>query len=381
MQFLTLPKKSAIAGAVLAVFGGGALALLGDAEAEAPAVPAPRASITVQLVAPSSATFEQAIAATGTIRARDELIVGSDASGVRLLEVLVEAGSVVRAGQLLARADDAQLSAQLAQQRAAVRQAQAEAALARVNAERADRLRQSGVYSTETWQTRNTEAVAADARLALAVARRRELEVMLSHTRVVAPADGVIASRSATVGAVMQPGVELFRLIRGGELEWLAELPNHSIGKVAPGAMAQLTLDDGRTIEAPVRLVEPTMDRGTRYGLVHVALPPAGALFAGSQARGRIRVGTVQGAALPESAVFTRDGYPFVYVLDESNVAHRRRVETGARQGGLVQVAGLAPGARVVGAGGGFVKDGELVLVAPADPARLARAPAAGDAS
>ncbi|WP_127996252.1 efflux RND transporter periplasmic adaptor subunit [Piscinibacter defluvii] len=351
------------------VLGGTALAL-GGKERTPPAAdvaPGAAAALTVDLVRPSTRTLPRSLAASGSLAARDELIVGSDANGVRLTEVLVEVGARVRRGQLLARGDDAQLQAQLAQQEALIRQAQAEKVQADANLERAERIVDSGIYSVETVQARRTAALAAAAKLELARAQRQELEVRLAHTRVLAPADGVIARRSASVGQVVQSGVELFRLIRGGELEWLAELPDHALGQVQPGAAAQIVLADGRRMDGTVRLVTPTVDTRSRNGLVHVALPAEATLKAGGHARGEIVVASATILTLPESVVLSRDGQPFVFLVGADGVARLTRISTGTRQRGLVEVTGgLEPDAPVVSAGAGFVKDGERVQVAPA---------------
>jgi RND family efflux transporter MFP subunit len=164
--------------------------------------------MTVNVISPTPMTFDRAIAATGTVTARDELIIGSDAAGVRLVEVLVDVGSFVQKGQLLARGDDAQLRAQLAQQDALVKQARIELSLAQGNLERAEQLQKAGFYSTEAVHTRQSAAATAAAKVEVARAQRHELEVQIAHTRVVAPANGVIAKKAATVGAVVQPGVE-----------------------------------------------------------------------------------------------------------------------------------------------------------------------------
>lgn len=351
------------------VLGGTALALGGKERTPPAAVAAPgaAAALTVDLVRPSTRTLPRSLAASGSLAARDELIVGSDANGVRLTEVLVEVGARVRRGQLLARGDDAQLQAQLAQQEALIRQAQAEKVQADANLERAERIVDSGIYSVETVQARRTAALAAAARLELARAQRQELEVRLAHTRVLAPADGVIARRSASVGQVVQSGVELFRLIRGGELEWLAELPDHALGQVQPGAAAQIVLADGRRLDGTVRLVAPTVDTRSRNGLVHVALPAEATLKAGGHARGEIVVASATMLTLPESVVLSRDGQPFVFLVGADGVARLTRISTGTRQRGLVEVTGgLERDAPVVSAGAGFVKDGERVQVAPA---------------
>jgi HlyD family secretion protein len=353
-------KKSIVATGIAATALAAAIALIGR---EGPkAAPAPVPSLTVGVVSPEPASFMRAVAATGTVNARDELLIGSDASGVRLTEVLVDVGSVVRKGQLLARADDAQLQAQLAQQVAARKQAEAENAQAQANWERAQQL--TDFFSVETVQTRRTAAATAQAKVDLAKAHCDELRIKIAHARVHAPAAGVIARRSATVGAVVQQGNELFRLIRDGELEWRAELPSHSIAQVRAGNEVRLTLDNGDTLSGSVRLVAPTMDAATRNGIVYVAFKDQNVLKAGSHARGEILLEQAQSLSLPDASVLTRDGYPFVYTVGADNVARLTRVATGTRQSGRVEIsAGLRAGDRVVGAGAGFVKDGDLVRV------------------
>lgn len=366
-----------MAGAGLIVLGAAAVALFGQLRSAAaePDAHRPEPSLTVKVVEPALTVFDRSIAATGTIHPRDELVVGSDATGVRLVEVLVEEGSAVRQGQLLARGDDALLRAQLAQQDASIRQARIDLELAQDNLQRAERLLQAGFYSVEAVQGKRSSAAVAAAKVEVALAQRRELEVQLARTRVVAPANGVISKKSATVGAVIQPGTELFRLMRDGQLEWLAELPSHSLVKVAAGAPARIALDDGRMIQATVRMVSPTIDAGTRNGRVHVLLPNGEPFKAGGHTRGEILVGSGQALAVPEASVLMRDGHPHVYLVGEGEVVRLTRIETGARQRGLVEVSGgLAPQARVVSTGAGFVKDGDLVRVAPAAEQRVARA-------
>lgn len=350
----------------LVAFAGAGAALLGQERADARpgAVPLAPAALTVAVTSPQMVTLPRSLAAQGSVSARDELVIGADANGVRLTTLLADTGDTVRRGQLLARGDDAQLRAQLAQQHALVRQAEVELAQAEANLERADRVQDSGIYSVEAVQTRRTAAQAAAAKLALAQAQQAELEVRLAHTTVHAPADGVIARRSASVGMVMQPGVELFRLIRDDELEWLAELPDHALLRIQAGAVARIRLDDGRELEGRVRKVAPTIDPRTRNGLVHVALPAGSPLRAGGHARGEIVVAESPMLALPEGVVQVRDGQPFVFTVGADGVAQRTRIETGSRQRGLVEVtAGLAAEARVVATGAGFVKDGERVRV------------------
>jgi len=366
-RLLAIAVGVAVVGVTTIVFGR---QLVGSDDAATPktsaaAKPEAPTGVTVSLVSPLSMPFARSIAATGTVMARDELIIGSDASGVRLTEVPVEVGAQVQRGQLLARGDDALLRAELAQRDASLHQAQAELAQARDYLDRAERVVDAGVYSAEVLQTRRHNAAASQAKVDLAQAQRRELEVRIAQTRVLAPSAGVISKKMATVGQVVQPGSELFRMIKDGQLEWMAELPAHSMTQVQPGASVRVRLDGGEPIDATVRLIAPTLDASTRNGLVHVALPKATTIKAGTHANGEILIQQVRGIALPEAAVVTRDGYPFVYVVSADQVAHIKRIETGMRLRGLVEVtSGLVTDDKVVGIGAGFVKDGERVRVA-----------------
>lgn len=383
MSSFPKPRHKIAAAIGVLMLGATALTLAGKSTPADTAPAKPRSmSLTVSVIAPQSQTLARTLAASGSISAKDELVIGSDASGQRLTDVLVEVGTRVKRGQLLARADATQLLAQAQAQDAQVRQARAELAQAEANLERAERIKDSGVYSTEALQLRRTAAESAAARLELARAQRSETEVRLAHSRVLAPADGVIARRSATVGAVVQPGNELFRLIRDEQLEWLAELPGHALAQVQPGAAVRVTLDNGTAVEATVRLVEPTIDPRSRNGIVRVALPRGVALKAGGHANGEIATTRASMLTLPESVVFTRDGQPFVYVVGEGGVARLTRIETGLRQRGVVEVTrGVEPGMQVVATGAGFVKDGERVKVSTEPASGQAATPGQGVSS
>lgn len=350
-----------VAAALSASFATSASTTPNDAVAP---VAAPATALTVEVTRPQRRTVARALQAAGSVAAREELVIGSDANGVRLLEVRVDVGSTVRRGELLARGDDAPLQAQRRQLDAQIRQARVELAQAESNFERADRIRDSGVYSPEALQTRRTAADAAAARLELALAQAAELDLRIAQARVLAPAGGVIARRSATVGSVMQPGLELFRLIRDDEIEWRAELPDQAIEQVKPGALAVVRIDATRTVQGKVRLVAPTVDPRTRNGIAYVSLPPGTPLRSGGHAQGEVRVGSAEVWTLPESALLSRDGQAYVYVIGADGTARATRVQTGVRQAGAVEVVGLPAETAVVTTGAGFVKDGERVRVA-----------------
>lgn len=331
-----------------------------EAEAEAP-----KPVMTVELVTPQAQQWPQLLPASGNVAAWQEAIVGAEVGGARLLEVKVNVGDVVRKGDVLASLDPATLRAQVAQQDANVAQAIANLAKARADAKRAEELDKTGSISQQEIDQYRTAAATADAQLKLARAQYDVASLQLRYARVVAPDDGVISSRTATVGAVVGAGTELFRLIRGQRLEWRAEVPGDWLGRLHPGMRADIRRPgDGTTVAGTIRQIAPTVDLKTRNALVYVDLPKNAGLSAGQFAEGGFELAAQAVLSLPESAIVLRDGHRYVMTVDENNIVHQLKIETGARQGEAIAVSGeLSAATRVVKAGGSFIGDGDLIGV------------------
>jgi RND family efflux transporter MFP subunit len=310
-----------------------------------------------------------------------ETVVGPEIGGLRLTEVLVNVGDTVRRGQVLARLSGDTVRAELAQTRASLAEAQATLADAQANAERARKLQTTGAISAQQINQYLTLAQTARARVDAQRARLQADELRLTQTRVLAPDDGVISARTATVGAVVQAGQELFKLIRGGRLEWRAEVTAADLSRLAPGMNASLTAADGSIVAGRVRMVAPTIDPQTRNGIVFVDLPRGGSARAGMFARGEFEIGHSPALTLPQSAVLLRDGFSYVFRVGEDSRVTETRITTGRRVGDRIEVlGGLEPSARVVASGTGFLGDGDLVRVIDVNGAPLRSADTAGEA-
>lgn len=184
--------------------------------------------------------------------------------------------------------------------------------------------------------------------------------------RVIAPDDGVISAANASVGSTVQPGAELFRLIRKGRLEWRAELTAEELMQVRKGMSAEISVGEGRTVKGQVRAISPAVDPQTRYGHALVDLPNNSGLIAGLFARGEIRLGNAHEVAqtLPQTALVQRDGAAYVYVIAPDGKVQERKVVIGQRSGDRIEiVSGLEPGTSVVESGGAFLTDGDIVQV------------------
>jgi RND family efflux transporter MFP subunit len=339
-------------------------------EAARAKVPAGRPALSVAAVVAERASLPLTLAANGSIAAWQEASIGAEAPGWRLAEVRVNVGDVVRKGQLLATFAAEMPRADLAHARAAVAEGEAMLAEATANAQRARDLQSSGAWSAQQITQVLTAERTAAARLD---ALRAALQVQLlrvAMTQVLAPDDGVISARMATVGAVAGAGQELFRLIRGGRLEWRAEVAATDLAAIKPGSAVRVLPAGASPLAGRVRRVAPTVDPATRNGLVYVDLIAPGGAKAGMFARGEFELGASAALTLPHAAVLARDGFAWVFKLGADSRVALAKVSTGRRSGERVEiVGGLAEGESVVASGGGFLADGDLVRVVGGAPA------------
>lgn len=356
--------RLALALATLALLGA---IFLGDGPAPAPLDPAAtaaRPALSVSLTRPQLADWPQVLAADGNVVAWQEAVIGAEIDNFRISEVSVQVGQSVRKGQVLARIASDTVASELAEATAAVAELEAMAAEAKGNAARAAELQARGFYSGQLNLQYQTAERTALARLTAARARQQAAALRLARTSVLAPDDGVISARSATVGSLTQPGQELFRLIRGGRLEWRAELAAAELAQVRAGGEALLSGPDGAPVHGVVRMVAPSVDAKTRNGLVYVDLPQPGALRAGMFATGEFRLGQRPALTLPQSAVLLREGFAYVFRLAGEGRVAQVKVGLGRRVGERVEIVdGLDAQAEVVATGAGFLADGDAVKV------------------
>jgi RND family efflux transporter MFP subunit len=215
-----------------------------------------------------------------------------------------------------------------------------------------------------------TAARTATARLEAAQAGERVQQLRQAQTRVLASDAGVISARSATVGAVLPAGQELFRLIRRGRLEWRAEVAAADLARLRPGQAAHVTPAGGQTISGTLRMVAPTVETETRNGLAYVDLPPDATARAGMFARGELDIGKDLAMTLPQSAVLLRDGFTYVMRIGPGSRAMETKVTAGRRVGDRIEITGgIEASAQVVASGGAFLGDGDLVRVVDDLPA------------
>jgi len=352
----------------------------GDAPAKVDPSATAKPTLTVTVARPETSELNISLAANGNVAAWQEASVGSESNGLRLAEVRINVGDTVRKGQVLAIFSGETVQADVAQARAALAEARATAADAAGTAARARTLEATGAMSQQQINQYQTAEQTARARVEAAEAVLAAQQVRGRNTQVLAPDDGVISSRTATVGSVVNAGTELFRLIRQGRLEWRAEVTSAELGQVHAGTLAVITGASGAQVRGTVRSVAPTVDPQTRMALVYVDIPNlerSNGTKAGMFARGEFQLGRSGAITVPQAAVVPRDGFNHLMLLQQDQRVAQLKIETGRRVGDRVEITTpLPPDARVVVQGAGFLNDGDLVRVV--DPAA---APAAGKAA
>lgn len=321
-------------------------------------------ALTVDLVKLSPISISQNLAANGSIAPWQEAVIGAEVNGLMLNRVHVNVGDFVKGGQVLAEFSVSTLQADIEQAQANLAEAKAAALEAKDNASRARSIQETGALSAQQIEQLITAEATSKARVAALAATLQSQQIRFKQTKVYASDDGVISARAATVGAVVSPGQELFKLIRQGKLEWRAELTSSDIGKIKNGMQANISLPDGTNITGKVRSVSPMVDSQTRNAVVFVTLPTNAQAKAGMFARGNFVMGEMQTLALPASAVVMKDGFAYVMQVDAKNRVKQLKIQTGSRTGVHVQVLNLPDQNDLfVAAGGAFLADGDLVNV------------------
>ena len=207
-KFIIFSTIAAIAAALAASF------LVDRQPGKALSAAQTKPALTVEAIQPQGSNLPLRIGANGDVAAWQEASIGSEANGLLLSDVLANVGDQVSSGQVLAVFSDERVQADLAQARADEALAEATLVEASANAQRARDLQPTGVMSTQQITQYLTAERTAQARLEAQRANVHAHQIRLQQTRVRAPDDGVISGRSATVGAVVPAGQELFRMIR-----------------------------------------------------------------------------------------------------------------------------------------------------------------------
>lgn len=372
MSIISKPKfrRSAVIAVILLLVVVAAAVFLRPS-AKAPAATAPASAMTVEVIAPDRRDWPQTLQGSGPVTAWQELIVSPETGGYRVSALLVDVGDVVKRGQVLARLADDSLKVDLRKQEAVVAQSRSSLEQASAYVRRANAVGATGSLSEQQIEEYRISEATARATLRSSQADLDSVRLKLAQTRVLAPDDGVVSSKTGIVGNVVSAGTELFRLVRQGRLEWRPEFDARELASVKAGQKAELTLPNGERVGGTVRIAAPTLSTTTGRATVYVTLDSNDNARAGMFASGPIRLGSAPAATLAQTAIVMRDGRAYVYLVDADSKVSAKAVTTGRRQDDRVELLSPLPAdARVVASGGAFLSEGVQVTVKRSEAAR-----------
>ena len=319
---------------------------------------------TVTVSVPGRDQVATVIAGNGSLAARREMPVGVAGEGGQVRAVLVEPGSWVKAGQVLATVDRSVQSQTAASLAAQVNVAAADARIAQTELDRAQQLVGRGFISKADVDRRAATRDAARARLNVAQAQLQETRARNGRLDIRAPAAGLVLTRAVEPGQIVSSGTgTLFRVAAGGQMELRAQLPEVDLARLSTGVAAEVTpVGSTETFKGEVWQVSPVVDPQTRQGIARVALAYDPALRPGGFASVRIFAGARTVPQLPESAVLSDGKGNYVYVVDAANKVRRRAVTVGEVSDLGVSIAdGLNGTERVVQSAGAFLTGGQQI--------------------
>ncbi len=321
--------------------------------------------LTVTVSAPGQQTASTIVTGTGSLAAKREMPVGVAGEGGIVTRVLVDAGSWVQKGQVLAVVDRS-VQAQTAESLAAqIRVAEADAKLAQANLERAEKLVGNGFISRADIDQKTAARDQALARVRVAKAQFAETQARNRRLDIRAPEAGLVLARQIEPGQIVSSGSgTLFRMAMDGQLELRTQLAEADIQKLHVGAPAEVTPVGTQTsFQGQVWQVSPVIDPTSRLGIARIALPYNPALRPGGFASARIVAGSVTSVILPQSAVQSDQLGTYVYILNDKDEAVRRDVKTGDVSDQGVRISsGLTGSERVVMTAGAFLNPGQKVI-------------------
>jgi len=349
------------------------------------------AKVTKTEVSAEAANAESAgtplLNASGYIVARRKAVVSAKIQG-RLSSLLVEEGSRVREGQVIARLEDRDYLAQVERAEAAVQRAEADLAEARRQARVAEGLTRQQIGTRDALDGANSRVNVQEAALRQARADVEFYRAVLANTEIRAPFSGTVVKKMAEVGesvAPIPPGVNISTasgaIVALADLDTLeveVDVAESNVAKLGPDQPAEVSAEafPDRKYKGRLRQVIPTADRTKATVQVKVTIldkdkdlkpemsarvqfnekpAPLAPKAAGAPAP------TQSVVTAPESAIVTRDGKTVAFEILEGRVKIRP-VDVGAKTGGVARIkSGLYGGETLVDAPGKELKDGDPV--------------------
>jgi len=343
------------------IFAPFTLLMLAGCQEKAEEVPPPIRPVLSQIAAlqrlPGSSF-------AGTVQPKVQTAFGPRVAGL-LVARDVDTGDTVSRGQLLAALDPTALELAVGSARADLANAEATLANAVSVEQRTRALFKAGTETQAAVESAEQTSAAAQASVVQSGAALSKAEEQLSYSRITAAFDGVVTQTGAEVGQVVAAGASVVTVARPDDRDAVVDVPDGSaLLPVGTPFSVSLQINPGMTVNGKVREIAPAADAATRTRRVKIALEnPPESFRLGTTITASLKEAVVEQMVLPATAILSRDGKSYVWVVDEGEgTVKTREVVTGAEAGGgVVVTSGVEAGMRVVTAGVHGLKEGQKV--------------------
>ncbi len=298
---------------------------------------------------------------SGVVKGRYETNLSFQVGG-KIISRDVQAGSFVKAGEILMTIDPKDIVEQSHSADAQVASARAQLELAKSNLDRYTELFKSEAIAAVVLDQYKTQFDAAQAAYDAAVAQARQSQNALGYTTLTANADGVISEIAAEVGQVVAAGQTVLKLVQTNEFEVVVDIPENKISAVQIGQSVTINFWATKdVVSGSVREISPMADLASRTFTVKISLPEARNISLGMTANVSMRDEISPNAIiLPLSAIYQTGDAAQVWLVEDGKVS-LKKVEVTAFDDNNVRVHGLGAGDIVVVAGVQKLRDGQEV--------------------
>lgn len=304
--------------------------------------------MTVTLARAHTGTLQNTIEAHGKAVPRENIVVATDLSGIRVIEVLAEAGDMVTKGQVLARLDKSSLQHDHDVLKADLDKAEAEF-------RRAWSLRGTGAISQQEAESKKASFLMLRSQVA-------DARLRLTKSDITAPSEGLLYHKNVDAGSLVQPDSVLFSIAAHNEIELEVAIPEAFSHIVTRNMDTEVRLSHmAAPLPARVRLVSPEVDQRTRTISVRLVVAEAPFIPVGAYCVARFLLPAGQGLLVPATAI-QRDitGF-YVWAVESGGMVSRREVRVLASNTDNALVDGIPEHTDIVARAGSFLQEGDRI--------------------
>lgn len=318
------------------------------------------ALMTVEKIKPTSKTVQDVIKSSGVIAPVNEVSVSSEIGGQKLSLVYADVGQYVKKGQILAKLNTDLLEKDIMVAEASLKKSKAALELSTFNYENSKKLRQSSSISEQELMQAKAQYLSNSADASQYQGQLDALKIKQKYANISAPVSGIITSKSAIAGAIISPGVELFKIIKDSAYEWKAEVDSDNYSALKLQQKAVFNMGD-KTYEGVVSKISPSLDTASKKLIAYVTPSSSKGLIGGVVASGNIFTQHKEVVALPESSFIFDQGKAFVFKINSGRVL-KTAVQVGARYNDYFEVlTPLSLEEEFVKSGVGLLVDGDFI--------------------